>query len=90
MEAPSVQYCHTDIKGCITWDEMEKCVEEIREYLRKLDIPLPSKEEFDTVAGDDECVKYGKRATLMSLIRKLTRRFRSQVNGTVKWYQWHM
>ena len=45
---------------------MEDCVDKYGEYLPNFDIPLPTKEDFDKMAGDDGCLTMEEWEAAMS------------------------
>ena len=55
-EALAIEYCDNDGNGCLTWDEVEECIANYGKFLPNFDIPLPTKEDFDKMAGDDGCL----------------------------------
>ena len=50
--------CDKDNNGCLNWDEVEKCIEEYGPILPDIGIPLPEKEDFDDMAGEDGCLTF--------------------------------
>ena len=50
--------CDNNNNGCLSWDEVEKCIEECGPILPDIGIPLPEKEDFDDMAGEDGCLTF--------------------------------
>ena len=44
------KYCDRDTNGCLTWEEVEDCVDNFHEYLEEFGIPPPTKEMFSAMA----------------------------------------
>ena len=57
-EALAIRYCDKNKDGCLTWDEVEDCIAKYGKFLPNFDIPLPTKKDFDKMAGDDGCLTY--------------------------------
>ena len=52
FERSVFEECDTDESGCVTWEEVVKCMGEF-------DYPPPSKEDFDDMdADEDGCVTF--------------------------------
>ena len=51
-----MKYCDKNKDGCLTWEEVEDCIDKYGDFLPNFDIPLPTKEGFYRMAGDDECL----------------------------------
>ena len=59
VESLALDYCDTDQSGCLTWAEVEGCVEKHGDYLPNIEIHLPTEEKnFNEMAGDDECLTF--------------------------------
>merc|ERR1712029_530504 len=57
-ERLAIQYCDKkDPAGCLTWDEVQNCVAEFKDYLEKFNIPEPTEEMFKAMAHDEDGVK---------------------------------
>ena len=48
--------CDMDNNGCLTKDEVKKCIEEYGRILPDVGISLPTERNFDKTAGEDGCL----------------------------------
>ena len=55
-EELAIEYCDADKNGCLTWEEVENCVDKFQEYLVQFGIPPPTKEMFIAMAHDEDGV----------------------------------
>ena len=53
-----MEYCDFDKSGCLTWTEVEECFKKYADFLTPIikNIPLPTEEEFNKMAGEDACL----------------------------------
>lgn len=57
-EGFAFEQCDMDNNGCLTWDEVKKCIEDYGPILPDIGIPLPTEEDFDKMAGEDGCLTF--------------------------------
>merc|ERR1719312_2112241 len=58
VEKLAIKYCDTEKpSGCLTWNEVQNCVDEFKEYLEEYGIPAPTKEMFIAMAHVEDGVK---------------------------------
>ena len=54
----AIGICDKDKTGCLTWDEVEQCLEDYGQDLPNLGYSLPTYEEFENMAGEDGCLTF--------------------------------
>ena len=57
-EGFAFEQCDMDNNGCLTWDEVKKCIEDYGPILPDIGIPLPTEKDFDKMAGEDGCLTF--------------------------------
>ena len=67
-EALAIEACDKDMSGCLTWDEVVECVDKYGQFLPNFDIPLPTEEDFNKMAGDDGCLTFDEWEEYADLI----------------------
>ena len=55
-EELAIKYCDRDTNGCLTWKEVEDCVDNFHEYLEEFGIPPPTEEMFTAMAHVEDGV----------------------------------
>ena len=58
IERAIFKRCDKDKDGCLTWVEMKQCFAEYGGILSEMGISLPTKEDFDLMAGEDGCLTF--------------------------------
>ena len=58
FEMMAFKVCDSDKMMGLTWPEVQKCEERFGDLLALEDIPIPSKEDFDSADGDKDGVLY--------------------------------
>ena len=58
FEMMAFKVCDSDKMVGLTWLEVEQCEERFGDLLALEDIPVPSKEDFDSADGDNDGILY--------------------------------